>query len=1318
MPTPGSQDQRQRAVLAAVLAVKRGFLSPDEAMGILEQVEQPAANPSPGGTLLNVVPADDASSLLLAKAPPGARAEIAREVELLAHNPARAAETLGFDEASTRMADNAVVKQTLLAVAATTHVDKKPTSARLAATQSAEKRYDIKRELARGGMGRVLIALDNAVGREVALKELLPQKGGTSVAARATTAGELAERFLREAKVTGQLEHPNIIPVYEIGARDDGSVFYTMKLIRGTTLADRIRRISEDASLSEGAKFAARLKLLEPFVDVCNALAYAHSRGVIHRDIKPANVMLGDFGETLVLDWGLARVKGQADEAARRAKQDTPNFSPSLVGTESESRTLDGSVIGTPAYMPPEQALGELSQVDEQSDVYALGATLYEILAARAPYEGKTANQILGKVQNLPPDPLPAYVPPDLRALVERALARDKAARLASAQALGDEVRAFREGRPLSVYRYSRLEKARKVVARNKAASLVSLLALAAIVAVTAIAFVNVLNERNEAQLALARAEEAEESRLALEAEKVARRKGLIDTRASEIERQRLLVRGLRHEALLASAHERLGAIAKRPAGNMAPALEQAENRDMVEALLNHSRQLRTLYDLCVDPVDGARHVFAPEKDLEGWFAAHDELQRVAIRLATANEDFALADFIVDRFTGVTTPDDLERMRRAVDTARNAQLKRHAEFIATSLEKLRADRARGVNLTDEFNEMVARISAMRERQTVELLAAALKPHTLKASKPDPMRLWTQPEREEVTLVCRVFSRMDMPELCVAPLSEFLDVIDDERLAIEAGIALCLTQAWQAEEPVLRAAKRFEKSPIFWNSVGRFFTRLPDPPSRPEPKTAADFMERARRSTLKGKGKEAYADYTKALELEPDNAQIYLARGQMNAFGEDADLADMKQALKLNPNLGRAWVRMAYILRTRNDIQGALVAATRATEVEPGEAVTWGARGNLLGQINDYRGSIADYSRAIELDPYRSSYYNNRAIAYFSLREYERAIVDCTRALDLDPFLQEAWANRSQARLALGDTEGALTDATRIIELAPRYSWGYAARGHARMKRRDFVGAEYDFARAVEFTPWSHQFWLYHAQALRSLKRYDDAVAVCRRCLKEQKVSPAFAEELARFIEAVEMQKRGNTDAASINADGATALYNCAAWLAEIEQSGDEALRNALRCLARGAASELAEPADRRALELCLEQILRVLSERKLRLELAELAAGPSVMSAVSSPTLAYNLACIAATAGEQIEKREVLLLGHSVADAASRREALLALDERERAARAAALKDHAFAWLERAVALGWNDAAQTRQDPDFVCLRDDPRFEALLAKMK
>lgn len=1325
MPDSNPSDQRQRAVLAAVLAVKRGFLSPEEAMGILEQVEEPAGAKA-GATLLSLGSGEgrsgDASSLILARATPGARSEIAQEIELLVQDPGKAAETLGFGDAATRLASKDAVKQTLLAVAATGPIDRKHASSRLAAVQKGAERYEIKRELARGGMGRVLIALDNAVGREVALKELLPQNNGTTVSQRLTGAGELADRFLREAKVTGQLEHPNIIPVYEIGARDNGSVFYTMKLIRGTTLAERIRQITHDASLGEAAKFNARLKLLEPFVDVCNALAYAHARGVIHRDIKPANVMLGDFGETLVLDWGLARVKGQADEAARRARQDTPDFSPSLVGTESESRTLDGSVIGTPAYMAPEQAMGELSEVDEKSDVYSLGATLFEIVAGCPPYEGKTANQILGKVQNVAPAALPAWAPADLRALVERAMARDKSERLPSAQALGEEVRAFREGRPLSVYRYTRREKARKFVARNKLASLVAALALVAIIAVASVAFLRVVEERNEARDALARAEAAEQSRLALEAEKASRRQALIDRRKKDIARQRALVDGLRHKELLEAATKQLKAMAQRPAASAALALEQAETRDRVAALLNHARELRTLHDLCVDPVDGAVHAFAAEDEVQQWFVAHDSLQRVAIELATANEDFALADFIIDRFSGVVAPGEVERMHQTVDNARHAQRRRHAELIAASLARLRADRARVASQTDEFNEMVARISALRERQTVELLEAALKPHTLKASTPDSMRLWTQPEREEITLVCRVFSRMEMPELCVPPLSEFLAVIDDERLATEAAIALCLTEAWQAEEPVLKAARRFERRPMFWNSVGRFFTRLPDPPSRPEPKTAAEFVERGHRHLLKGKGKEARADFTKALELEPDNAQIYLERGQISGTGEDADLEDMRQALKLNPGLGRAWVRIAYILRTRNDLKGALDAATQGTLVEPGEATTWAARGNLLGQMGQYRDSIADYTRAIEIDPYRVTYLNNRAIAFISVREYERAIVDCTRALDLDPYFQEGWANRSTARLALGDTEGALADATRIIELAPRYSWGYSARGQARLTRRDFVGAEYDFARAVEFAPWAHQFWLHHARALRALKRFDDALAVCRRCLKEQPVSSVFAETLASFMALVELQKRGSTDTGATQAVGFKALCNCIALLGELDitpDSGDELVRQALICLGRGAAADSDDKeAHRRALVLCLESIMPPLQERELRMELAEILTTPACLEAVQSPFTAYNAACVTATAAACFERREFVILGASAEDAARKREQLLALSEEERGQRAAALKDSAFAWLNRALALGFKESAHTAEDPDLACLRDDPRFAELLARMK
>jgi non-specific serine/threonine protein kinase/serine/threonine-protein kinase len=378
-------------------------------------------------------------------------------------------------------------------------------------------RFEIVRPHAKGGLGKVSVALDKDLNREVALKEI-QQRFVNDPSARL--------RFMREAEITGGLEHPGIVPVYALGTHPDGLPFYAMKFIRGESLHDAVQVFHAKTKLDfESLEFR---KLLQRFVDVCNAVAYAHARGVLHRDLKPANVMLGGYGETLVVDWGLAKATGKWDATSETLPSSEPTLKPA---SGSSGETLPGQAIGTPAYMPPEQAAGRLEQLGPASDVYSLGATLYFVLTGKAAFEGPLKD-VLPRVQRgefpTPRERTPA-VPKPLDAIVRRAMALKPADRYASAGQLSREIEAFLADEPVAAMpetvrdRLNRFQrKNRSAVQTALAASL--LLALGASVAAV------VINGQSRANRVLAN----EKSRLADEKTMLAEEKTKLAASESE----------------------------------------------------------------------------------------------------------------------------------------------------------------------------------------------------------------------------------------------------------------------------------------------------------------------------------------------------------------------------------------------------------------------------------------------------------------------------------------------------------------------------------------------------------------------------------------------------------------------------------------------------------------------------------------------------------------------------------------------------------------------------------------------------------------
>jgi serine/threonine protein kinase len=309
-------------------------------------------------------------------------------------------------------------------------------------------KYRIVKELARGGMGIVYLAEDPELVRRIAIKVLNNPEADSSI----------ARRMVREAQIIAGLEHPGIVPVHDVGVLADGRVFYAMKLIRGERLDEYATRI--DSIKDRLRKFHA----------ACEAVAFAHAHGVVHRDLKPQNIMIGSFGEVLVLDWGVAKILSEDGDLVMSQKDDEELTERDI--PEADKDTTHGTIIGTPQYMSPEQARGEIGSIDQLTDVYSLGAILFFLLTNQAPetnskISGSPDAGVLSRVMPKPRE-LNSRVSRAAEAVCLKAMARNRSERYASARGLAAEIALLLDDEPVKAHRENTFEKAGRWVGKNR----------------------------------------------------------------------------------------------------------------------------------------------------------------------------------------------------------------------------------------------------------------------------------------------------------------------------------------------------------------------------------------------------------------------------------------------------------------------------------------------------------------------------------------------------------------------------------------------------------------------------------------------------------------------------------------------------------------------------------------------------------------------------------------------------------------------------------------------------------------------------------
>jgi tetratricopeptide (TPR) repeat protein/tRNA A-37 threonylcarbamoyl transferase component Bud32 len=829
---------------------------------------------------------------------------------------------------------------------------------------------------AKGGLGEVHIAEDAELHRRVALKRLQPQQAESPDSRR---------RFLREAEITSKLEHPGVVPIHGLVADEHAQPCYAMRFIEGESLKDAIQRFHDgdrDPRRDPGERNLAFRQLLGQFVAVCKTMAFAHNRGVIHRDLKPANIMLGKYGETLVVDWGLAKTVERSAEA-RSSGEETLQPTGAVEGPG----TRTGQVAGTPAYMSPEQAAGAVQQLGPASDIYSLGATLYVLLTGQAPFQG---DKILDQVRAgtfARPRQLKVQVPTALEAICVKAMAYRPGERYATALALAADVEHWLADEPVAAYAESWETRVGRWGRRHR--PLVAGLAAATVVAVLLGGLAWVWLERQEAE----------------RREEVARLEGR-ERQASETALQQ--GEAFLRQGRLVEADVTLRQAASRLVGGSPADLQQRlrqaqDNLQLVKRLDDIRLEEATLVDgkwnprrggpayaaafrqhgLDIQPAheaDLARRIAAsPVKDqlvaaLEHWLPAADN-QTGSRLLALVRQ--ADPDPYRNRFRD---PQVWRERRQLAQLAKNADAGRLSPALLTAV---------GVTLEEMGGP------------GVELLERGQRRY--------PSDFWLNFELANA-LIEKTRGR------------------------------------WQEAVGYYRAALALRpQTPMVYNNLGTALADKGDLAGAIaafkhalalDPKFADGHSNLGKTLYAQGDVAGAIAEFKKAIALDPKNPNAHYDLGLARKAKGDLDgaIAEYQKAIAIDPKYAPAHNNLGNALHAQGDVARAIAAFKKAIALDPKLAPAHSNLGMALHAQGDVARAIAEFRQAIALDPKFADAHFKLGKTLYAQGDVAGAIAEFKKAIALDPKNAKAHGALGQALLAKGHFPEARTGTQKALQL--------------------------------------------------------------------------------------------------------------------------------------------------------------------------------------------------------------------------------------------------------------------------------------------